>query len=105
MDILDTLGPLLGMAVLAALVVIPFAIYAAVMKWVWRQRGRGFAEGYFMVVDEREGRNLRRELYPGQRRTAAPELPTAPSPVGSVNIAPTDPDVHAQYTITGKRIR
>jgi hypothetical protein len=83
----------------------PFLVWLALYRWMWKQRGRGFAEGYFMVVDEREGRNLRRELYPGQRRTAAPELPTAPSPVGSVNIAPTDPDVHAQYTITGKRIR
>jgi len=50
------------------------------MRWVWRQRGRGFAEGWFQVVDEREGRPLSRELYPGQRLKAIPELPNTPAP-------------------------
>jgi hypothetical protein len=71
--------------VLALLVLL--AVYVAGWAWVvfvtrywWRQRGKGFAEGWFMVVDEREGRTLRRELYPGQRRQVVPEPPTTPAP-------------------------
>ena len=105
MDMVDTFGPLLALAVVAGVILAVIAWQVWLARWRWRQKGIGFAEGWFMVVDQREGRDLRRELYPGQRRTAAPQPPTAPTLDASINTAPTDPDLHAQYTITGKRIR
>lgn len=86
MDTLLTWGALLlGLAVIFGIVCVVLAWYRLLIRWMSRQAGRGFAEGWFMVVDEREGRTLKRELYPGQRLKVvpapAPVLPK-PSPAG-----------------------
>ena len=70
----------LAILLLAGIVLAVIGWQVWLARWRWRQKGIGFAEGWFMVVDEREGRSLRRELYPGQRRQVAPEPRTTPAP-------------------------
>ena len=83
----------------------PFLVWLALYRWMWKQRGRGFAEGWFEVAERREAGQAR---YPegfvkGLAAARAPTTTGEPAP--ATDRTPTDPDVHAQYTITGKRIR
>jgi hypothetical protein len=95
-----------GLAVLAALVLAVIAWMVWLARWRWRQKGVGFAEGWFMVVDEREGRTLKGELYPGQRRQTAPDAQSTPAPTPRASTSKdTAGDPAPKYTITGRQIR
>ena len=50
---LEFLRGLAGLWVIALFVVFGFWIYACCIRWLWRRRGQGFAEGWFEVAEKR----------------------------------------------------
>jgi len=102
---IDLVGGWLGFVALGVLLVFVLAVYTAVIRWLWRQRGRGFAEGWFKVVDardkERWGMDILPIAKPGAEKGAVGVPPTAPGPESP----PPAPTERPQYTITGRRIR
>jgi hypothetical protein len=43
----------LGFGVLGFLVMMVFGVYGRWLRWAWKQRGRGLAEGWYQVTEQR----------------------------------------------------
>ncbi len=78
MDLVQWLSPYLGVVFLICLVLVGTGLYAGVMRWIWRQRGKGFAEGWFEVVERRGQLPQRTASIPASAEmTVIKPMPTA----------------------------
>jgi len=94
-----------ALLVLAVLAVLGWGSRVLWARTTWRRRGRWFAEGWYEVQHQRR-QELQLEYKRGVEDTLAGRIIKAPAPQAPAgDRTPTDPDVHAQYTITGKRLR
>jgi hypothetical protein len=105
MEGLTVLQFLVGLGVLAGFIAVVVGIYAWGIRWLWRERGKGFAEGWLEVTERRQMSQARRAdaAVPapgsGERGTlpqVSADKPKSPAPAS---------EEHPQYTITGRRIK
>jgi len=83
----------------------PFLIWLALYRWMWKQRGRGFAEGWFEVAERRAAQGKpQATMTPPAYVVVGP----TPPPNGTAWQKPAETPKQTpspQYTITGRRIR
>ncbi len=98
------------LAIVFTLLMAPFiALQAYILVWILgpaiRRAGRKWEEGVLQSQDA--WRNKVDGDLAALRRAQAisPAPPPTRAPAPAADRTPTDPDVGAQYTITGKRIR
>lgn len=88
MGVGETVVGLLGFGVAVAMIAALVGAYLGLFRWMWKQRGRGFAEGWFEVA-ARQQRDSRRALAPpvpsvgpGERRAGTAQVEVEPKPPG-----------------------
>ena len=83
MEGLRVIQVFVGAMVFLGFVGVVLVVYAWGIRWLWRERGKGFAEGWFQVVDQRAGEQTADEAfnmgYEAGRRFGAKPVP-APAP-------------------------
>ena len=105
MEGLTVVGWLVGAMVFFGFVALVVIVYAWGIHWLWRERGKGFAEGWFEVAERRPGvaRGVSSPRQPALSALDGAALPPPETPAPKSS-AP-EPEPTPQYTITGRRIR
>ena len=92
MEGLTVVGWLVGAMVFFGFVALVVIVYAWGIRWLWRERGKGFAEGWFQVVDQRDIHARTRGAAPAQAPglgASTTESRMIPPPAGTWAPEPT----------------
>ena len=84
---LDPFQGLTALSLIALFVVFGFWVYACCIRWLWKRRGQGFAEGWFEVAEKRAAKGFAAAEIHGEA-TGAGERSDFPEKVKS---EPTPP--------------